>query len=107
MGGRRTLDGPHNRTYSNCVRITFDPAKDARNIAKHGLSLALAKSLEWDLLLATEDARDAYGEMRWIGYAPIGMDVYCVVFTHDSEHYHIISLPPARPKEVRAYARHI
>lgn len=107
MGGRRTLDDPHNCTYSNRVRMTFDPAKDARNIAKHGLSLALAKSLEWDLLLATEDTREAYGEMRWIGYAPIGMDVYCVVFTHDSEHYHIISLRPARPKEVRAYARHI
>jgi hypothetical protein len=89
------------------VKITFDPAKDARNIAKHGLSLALAKSLEWDLLLATEDVREAYGEARWIGYAPIGSEVYCVVFTQHNERYHIISLRPARPKEIRAYARHI
>jgi uncharacterized DUF497 family protein len=48
------------------VKIAFDPAKDARNIAKHGISLAMAERLEWDLLLAREDTREGYGEVRML-----------------------------------------
>ena len=89
------------------MEITFDPAKDARNIANHGLSLTLAESLEWDLLLAAEDRREAYGEVRMVGFAPIGRTVYCVVFTECPDGYRIISLRKALPKEVRHYARHV
>ncbi|MEO5344546.1 MAG: BrnT family toxin [Gammaproteobacteria bacterium SHHR-1] len=38
------------------MKISFDPAKDAKNIAKHGVSLVLAKKLEWELMLCREDA---------------------------------------------------
>ena len=31
------------------MRITFDPAKDAANVAKHGLSLAVGAELDWTL----------------------------------------------------------
>jgi len=89
------------------MEITFDPAKDIKNLAKHGVSLTLARSLELDLLLAAEDTREDYGEVRMVGFAPIGQDVYCVVFTEQDGIYRIISLRPARPKEVRAYARQI
>lgn len=89
------------------MRIEFDPAKDARNVAKHGLSLALAESLEWDLLLSTEDTRRPYGEVRMVGFAPIGRTVYCVVFTERDDGYRIVSLRKALPKEVRAYASRI
>ena len=40
------------------MKIEFDPGKDAANIARHGVSLALAESLEWDLLVAAEDDRE-------------------------------------------------
>lgn len=63
------------------MKIDFDPIKDTKNISKHGISLSLAKSLEWDLLLATEDTRVHYGEIRMVGFAPIGRTVYCVIFT--------------------------
>ena len=63
------------------VEITFDPAKDATNTAKHGVSLALASDLEWGDLLAQPDTRCDYGELRMIGYAPLGDRVFCVVFT--------------------------
>lgn len=86
------------------MKISFDPAKDAHNLAKHGLSLALADSLEWDLLLATEDTRLPYGEVRMVGFAPIGRTVYCVVFTERDDGYRVVSLRKALPKEVRAYA---
>lgn len=89
------------------MRIEFDPAKDAGNLAKHGVSLGLAESLEWDLLVATEDTRERYGEVRMAGFAPIGRTVYCVVFAEKNSVYRIISLRRALPKEVRAYANQI
>lgn len=89
------------------MKIDFDPAKDVGNIAKHGVSLSLARSLEWDLLLATEDTRAPYGEVRMVGFAPIDQTVYCVVFTERSNGYRIISLRKALPREVRAYADQI
>ena len=89
------------------MKIEFSSTKDATNIAKHGISLAMAELLEWDLLLATEDKRENYGEVRMIGFAPIGRKVYCVVFTENNEVYRIISLRKALPKEVRAYANQI
>ena len=58
------------------MRIEFDPDKDVANMARHGISLRLAESLEWELLLATEDDRENYGELRMIGFAPIGRLVY-------------------------------
>ncbi len=89
------------------VKIGFDPDKDTGNIAKHGVSLQLAESLEWDLLLAVEDTRENYAEVRMVGFAPIGLKVYCVVFTENNDVYRIISLRKALPKEVRAYASQI
>ncbi len=44
--------------------IEFDPTKDAANIAKHGVSLADAASLEWDTALTVDDDRQNYGEQR-------------------------------------------
>ena len=54
-----------------------------------------------------EDAREVYGEQRWIGFAPIGRALYCVVFTQDDDVHRIISLRNATPREVRDYASHI
>lgn len=85
------------------MQIAFDPAKDAANVAKHGVSLALAEDLEWDLMLVREDAREAYGEQRWIGFAPIGDAIYCVVFTEANDCYRIISLRGATNGEKRTY----
>ena len=33
------------------MEIEFDPAKDAANLAKHGVSLALAERLDWNAAL--------------------------------------------------------
>ena len=39
------------------MRIGFEPAKDAANLAKHGVSLVEARLLEWDTALAWPDTR--------------------------------------------------
>lgn len=81
--------------------ITFDPGKDAINIAKHGLSLALAVELEWSEVIVRPDIRRDYGELREIGFGLIGDRLYCVVFTQRNDAFHIISLRKANRREVR------
>jgi uncharacterized DUF497 family protein len=39
------------------MQIAFDPAKDASNLEKHGLSLALAADLDWEASLVWVDDR--------------------------------------------------
>jgi len=89
------------------MKIEIDPGKDVVNIAKHGVSLALAEALEWDLILSREDDREDYGEVRMAGYAPIGATVYAVVYVETNEVYRIISLRKAELREVRYYANQI
>lgn len=89
------------------MNIIFDPAKDRLNIANHGMSLASAADLEWDLALVNEDTREAYGEQRWVGFAPIGRQIYCVVFTEAHDCYRIISLREATNREKCTYIDHL
>ena len=89
------------------MEITFDSTKDAINTAKHGVSLTLGSQLEWDELLAQPDTRHDYGELRMIGYAPIGARVFCVVFTDRGGERRIISLRKANAREVKHYASQI
>lgn len=87
--------------------ITYDPAKDSSNQAKHGLSLALAKELEWDTLECKPDTRRDYGELRQLGYAIAGDRLYCVVFVDRPAgaptERRIISLRKANSREAKSY----
>ena len=89
------------------MKITFDSAKDNANQAKHGVSLSLAEALEWSHALVKPDTRKLYGEIRLIGYAPIGARVYCVVFVDRDDIRRIISLRKANSREVKHYAKQI
>lgn len=85
------------------MRITFDAAKDARNLQVHGVPLSAAQALEWDALIATVDNRRTYGETRMVGYAPMGQRLYCVVFVDRDDGRRIISLRRANAREVARY----
>jgi uncharacterized protein len=93
------------------MKITFDPKKDASNVAKHGLSLEDAEGLEWDTLMCKQDTRRSYGEPRQIGYALSDDRLYCVVFvdrpTDAPTERRIISLRKANQREVESYANQI
>lgn len=61
------------------MNYEFDPAKDAANRAKHGVSLSWVSELEWETLQAKPDSRRNYGEQRMIGYVLKECRLYCVV----------------------------
>lgn len=89
------------------MRIEFDPAKDAANRAKHGVSLALAAELDWDAALVWVDDRFEYGELRMIALAPKTATLYYVAFVERGEARRLISLRRANRREVKHYVQSI
>jgi uncharacterized DUF497 family protein len=85
------------------MRIEFDPAKDAANQAKHGVSLSLAVELDWDAALVWIDGRFEYDEVRMIALAPKTDTLYYVAFVDRGEMRRIISLRHANRREVKHY----
>jgi len=88
------------------MRIAFDPAKDAANQAKHGVSLALATELDWEAARVWVDVRFDYQEARMIALAPRTAILYYVAFVDRGETRRIISLRRANRREVKHYVAH-
>jgi uncharacterized DUF497 family protein len=83
---------------------SFDPAKDAANVRKHGISLTEGDGVLKDPLALTIEDRSSQGEQRFI---TVGMNVFgklrVVVYALREDDARIISVRKAEPKEVRAY----
>jgi uncharacterized DUF497 family protein len=87
------------------VRFDFDPTKDRLNTEKHGLSLALAASLDWDDALLWVDDRQDYGENRVLALAPRTGILYYAAFVDRGKVRRIISLRRANRREVKRYVQ--
>jgi len=80
----------------------FDPAKDATNRAKRGLSLADFQGFDSVPVVVVDDRKD-YGEVRYRAFGRIGGKGHCLVFTYRGEKMRLISFRRAREKEMRRY----
>ena len=85
------------------MQIDFDAKKDVANRANHGVSLAIAASLDWDAALVWFDDRFEYDELRMIALAPETNTLYYVAFVDRTEVRRIISARRATRKEVTYY----
>lgn len=81
--------------------VVFDPDKDAANIAKHGVSLAMADRMILDEAVLEVDNRFDYGEPRWIAYQEIDARLYVLAFTFRDGATRAISLRKANDREQR------
>jgi len=88
--------------------VTLDPAKDAVNLAKHGVSLSDAVGFEWATAVVWPDTRQNYGEPRMVALGYIGLRIMVVVFVdrppERPTERRIISLRKANTREVKRYA---
>jgi uncharacterized DUF497 family protein len=91
------------RIYTIYVDVSFDAAKNARNIAMRGISLEQALTFEWDSALIVADTRRDYGENRFQAIGLITKRLHVLVFTPRSGKTHIISLRKANKREVEQY----
>ena len=90
------------------MNVTFDPAKDAANLARHGFSLLDAVGFEWEAAVVWPDKRREYDEARTVALGYIGLRIMAVVFVdrppQQPTERRIISLRKANPREVKRYA---
>jgi uncharacterized protein len=87
------------------MEITFDSAKNERNIRERGLSFELVRNLDWNATLIVEDMRTTYPERRFEAIAPIGDRLHIVIFTPTDDGVRVISFRKANLREVRRYAK--
>ena len=83
--------------------VTFDPPKNARNIAERGIPFRLALRLDWSTALVAADLRNDYGEQRLQAVGYIGDRLHVLLFTPRVPAVHVISLRKANDREVARY----
>jgi len=84
------------------MRHTFDPAKAAANLAKHGVAFGAIDDFEWETATIQADTR--HDEPRLIAYGLIRARVHVLVYSIERRSVRIISLRKANQKEVLLYA---
>jgi len=89
--------------YIASMLIEFDPAKDALNRAKHGISLGDAALVNWDAAITWMDERVEYGEARMSGLGLIGSRLFHIAFVERKGIRRVISLRKANKREVKTY----
>jgi uncharacterized DUF497 family protein len=87
------------------LAIEFDPAKDARNIAMRGISLAEAETLLQGFVVQREDLRTDYSETRIIAIGEIEGREFVCVYTRRGDAIRAISLRAAKRKERDVYQK--
>jgi uncharacterized DUF497 family protein len=87
------------------MRITYDPAKNERNIAERGLSFELVAELDWESAVSREDKRKDYGERRVQTFGLLKGRLHVAVITLRRDAMHVISFRKANPKEVKWYGQ--
>ena len=86
------------------MRLTYDPAKNLRNIEQRGLPFSLADEFDWSSALIVEDTREDYSERRYQALGFIDSHLYMLVFTPRDSAIHVISLRRANQRERNRYA---
>lgn len=87
----------------NRPEITYDAAKNARNVEERGLSFELARAFDFESALLVVDDRKDYGEVRYRALGRIGTRVHALVFTEVTNGIRVISLRKANRREVTLY----
>ena len=84
------------------MKIEFDPAKDAANVAKHGISLPDFEGFDSEAIVKV-DERHTYGENRFRAFGRIDGLGYCIVYTRRGLTMRLISFRRAHEKEMRRH----
>ena len=86
------------------MEVTFDPAKDAENIRKHGISLQRAEDFDVDTARFDVDDSQDYGEQRWNLIGWLDAKLYTLIVAFDKNSIRAISLRKSEKPEHKLYA---
>ena len=83
--------------------VDYDPAKDAENQRKHGVSLELGRSVLDGAATTMIDDRFIYGEERFVTFGYVDDRLYVAVYTLRSDSLRMISVRKANAREQTLY----
>ena len=87
------------------MRITFDPAKNERNLRLRGLSFETAAEFSFETAVFAVDDRREYPETRYVALGLLGDRVHVLCFAETNDGLRVISFRKANPREVKRYAQ--
>lgn len=91
--------------------IDFDPIKDARNIAKHGMSLERVRDRRFEIVDVAIDGPWDLGEVRYVATAFLGERLHVACFREQEDErggrvFRVISLRRANRREAEDYEQY-
>lgn len=87
--------------------FTWDDAKRRINLAQHGIDFRDAERIFESVLVTIEDAREAFGESRYVSLGLLEGIVVSMVYTERHDATRIISIRKATKHEARFYSSQI
>lgn len=87
------------------MRISYDSAKNQRNIRDRGLSFDSAAEFDFEDALYAVDDRQNYPETRYIAVGMLGVRLHVLCFAETSDGIRVISFGKANAREVNRYAK--
>lgn len=87
------------------MEITFDPAKNARNIRERGLSFERVAEFDFETAIFLVDDRRDYGEMRRIAIGYLDGRLHFLCFVETETGIRVISFRRANAREARKYGK--
>ena len=85
------------------MQISYDPAKNDRNIKERGLSFERVRDFDFVQAQFDIDDRKDYGETRQIALGLLDGRVHLLIFTMRNDVIRVISFRKAHFKEVKEY----
>lgn len=87
--------------------MEFDAAKNAANIAKHGVSFEEIEFLDDTTVVINRDNRKDYGEVRFVSYGMLCGRLHCLIWTIRNGEMRPISFRKANKREKAFYETQI
>ncbi|GAA3952652.1 BrnT family toxin [Allohahella marinimesophila] len=89
--------------YNKALKISYDPAKNRRNIAERELSFDRASEFDFDNAVIAVDDRKDYQEVRYVALGNLAGRVHVLCFTLIDGGVRVISFRKANKREVAQY----
>lgn len=85
------------------MHISYNQAKNARNIEERGLSFDEVTIFNWDTALIWQDTRKDYPEPRYSAIGFLNDRLHVLIFTETEQGIRVISFRRANNREVKLY----
>ena len=85
------------------MEITYDPGKNAKNVAERDLSFDRAIDFHWAVAQVKQDTRKDYPEIRYTAIGCLEGRLHVICFSETKKGIRVISFRKANKREEKGY----